>query len=66
MLYYSLYNAPLIEVASSSDELLPSFVDDSMMLAIGDMVEQCHTKLKDMMECPGGGFDWSYTHNSPF
>ena len=21
--------------------------------------------LKDMMERPGGGFDWSYTHNSP-
>ena len=22
--------------------------------------------MKDMMERPGGGFDWSYTHNSPF
>ena len=26
----------------------------------------CHVKLKDMMERPGGGFDWSYMHNSPF
>ena len=46
-------------MAVSSDELSPGFVDDSMMLAIGDTMEQCHMKLKDMMECPGGGFDWS-------
>ena len=37
-----------------------------MMLAIGDTMEQCHVKLKDMMEHPGGGFNWSYLHNSPF
>ena len=62
MLYYSFYNAPLIEVASSSDKLSPGFVNDSMMLAIGDTIEECHLKLKDMMERPGGGFEWSYTH----
>ena len=37
-----------------------------MMLAVGDTIKECHTELKDMMERPGGGFDWSYTHNSPF
>ena len=66
MLYYSFYNAPLIEIASSNDELSPGFVDDTMILAIGDSIGQCHLKLKDMMERPGGGFEWSYTHNSPF
>ena len=66
MLYYSFYNAPLIEVASSEDKLSPGFVDDSMMLAIGNTLTQCHAKLKDMMERPGGGFEWSFTHNSPF
>ena len=67
MLYYSFYNAPLIEVASSAaSELSPGFMDHSMMLAIGDTMEDCHSKLKDMMERPGGGFEWSYTHNSPF
>ena len=66
MLYDSFYNAPLIEVASSNNELSPGFVDDSMMLAMGDTIEECHTKLKDMMEKPGRGFEWSYTHNSPF
>jgi ribonuclease HI len=66
MNYYSFYNAPLIETASSDDELSSGFVDDSMMLAIGDTLELCHAKLKDMMERVGGGFEWSLTHNSPF
>jgi hypothetical protein len=66
MLFYSFYNAPLIETAKSDDELSPGFVDDSMMLATGDSLDICHAKLKDMMERPGGGFEWSLTHNSPF
>ena len=66
MLYYSFYNAPLIETAQSSDELFLGFVDDSIMLAIGEMLEECHTKLKDIMEHPKGGFEWSHTHNSSF
>ena len=66
MLYYSFYNAPLIEIASSNDELSPGFVDDTMILAIGDSIGRCHFKLKDMIERPGGGFKWSYIHNSPF
>jgi hypothetical protein len=66
MSHFGFYNAPLIETASSEDELSPGFVDDSMMLTIGDSLEQCHVKLKDMMERPGGGFEWSLMHNSPF
>ena len=66
MLYYSFYNMPLIKVALLEDELSPGFVDDSMMLAIGNTLMQCHAKLKDMMERPGGGFKWSFMHNSPF
>jgi hypothetical protein len=66
MLYYSFYNALLLETAKDHDELSPSFVDDSMMLAIGNNLAECHEKLKDMMERPGGGFEWSRTHNSPF
>ena len=66
MLLYGFYNAPLIETASSPDELSPGFVDDSMMLAIGDSLAECHLKLKDMMERPNGGLEWSTTHNSPF
>src|ERR1700720_3431907 len=66
MNYYTFYNAPLIETATGVNELSPGFVDDSMMLAIGDTLAQCHIGLKHMMERPGGGFSWSLSHNSPF
>ena len=66
MLDYESYSMPLIKVAKSLDELSPSFIDDSMMLVVGDNFTDCHAKLKDMMERPGGGFDWSNMHNSPY
>ena len=66
MNYYSFYNAPLIETAIGDDELSPGFVDNSMVLAIGNSLAQCHEQLKDMMERPNGGFSWFHTHNSPF
>lgn len=66
MLFYGFYNAPLLETARPPDELSPGFVDDSMMLAVGDTLSIVHSKLKDMMERPRGGFEWSRTHNSPF
>ena len=50
MNYYSFYNAPLIEMAQGDDELSPGFDDDSMVLAIGNTLAECHGKLKDMME----------------
>jgi len=53
MILYAFYNAPLIQVALHRHETSLGFVD-------------AHTIFKDMMECPGGGFDWSTTHNSPF
>ena len=48
--YYVFYNAPLIKTAIGNDELSPGFVDDSMALAIGNTLAECHDKLKDMME----------------
>ena len=36
------------------------------MLAISNMLAQHHTKLKEIMEKPGGNFERSFTHNSPF
>jgi ribonuclease HI len=66
MSHFGFYNALLIETTSSEDEFSPGFVDNSMMLAIGDSLTQCHARLKDMMERPRGGFEWSLTHNSPY
>jgi hypothetical protein len=53
-------------MAQGNDKLSLGFINDFMVLAIGNTLAQCHRKLKDMMEWPGGGFSWSLTHNSPF
>jgi hypothetical protein len=66
MIYYTFYNAPLLDTAKLNDELSPGFINDSMMLTIGDSLASCHKKLKNMMEREGGGFEWLCTHNSPF
>ena len=66
MLLYSFYNAPLIDSTQNSNEASLGFVDDSMFLAVADTIDEAHTILRDMMERPNGGFDWSLTHNSPF
>jgi hypothetical protein len=66
MLFYSLYNAPLIDSTQNSNEVSLGFNDDSMFLAIANTFDEAHTILQDMMECPNGGFNWSLLHNSPF
>ena len=68
MMFYAFYNAGLLELSpnNSPDERQFGFVDDVALLATGSTFEATHQKLKDMMERPGGAFDWSSSHNSPF
>ena len=66
MLYFGFHNAPLIKIASSDDKLSAGCIDNTMMLATRHTLDHCYEKLKDMMEWPGGGFNWSLTHNLPF
>ena len=66
MILYAFYNAPLIQIAAHKHKTSLRFVDDSMFLTVADSLTEAHTMLKDMMECLGGSFDWSTTHNSPF
>jgi len=46
MLFYSFYNAPLLETAKGHDKLSPGFVDDSMMLVVGNNLAECHESSK--------------------
>jgi hypothetical protein len=68
MILYAFYNCPLIEIAKqpSKKELVLGFVDDVGLLAIGHDFTETHHTLREMMERPGGAFEWSWTHNSPF
>lgn len=68
MLFYAFYNASLIEVAIKNliNQLALGFVDDSCFIAFAKTLDECHRILEDMMERAGGGFDWSFEHNSPY
>jgi hypothetical protein len=45
MLFYSFYNAPLIDSTQNSNEVSLGFVDDSMFLAIANTIDEAHTIL---------------------
>ena len=68
MIFYAFYNAGLLELSppGSQDEGQFGFVDDVALLVTGDNFAKTHEKLADMMERPGGAFDWSESHNSQF
>ena len=66
MLLYAFYNADLINIAKGRNKLSMGFVDDCAFVAVADMLNEAHTILRDMMECTGGGLEWSHRHNSLF
>ena len=66
MLAYAYYNADLIDIAKGKNELFAGFIDDCAFVAVADMLDETHCILKNMMERPNGGLDWSTSHNSPF
>jgi len=62
MPWFNLYNADLLNI----DEHIFAFVDDMVLLAIGDDFRDTHRTLLVMMTQPGGALQWSREHNSPF
>jgi len=66
MLLYTFYNAPLIKCTASKNKSSIGFVDDSSYLITARSLHEAHENIKDLMERPNGGFDWSTTHNSPY
>ena len=68
MIYYAFYNAGLLELSppGTKNEEQFGFVDDVALFAAGNNFAETHETLADMMGRPGGAFDWSESHNSPF
>ena len=60
------YNADLIDITKGKWELSTGFVNDCAFVVIADNIDNMHLILKNMMEQPNGGLDWSHSHNSPF
>ena len=66
MLLYIIYDSDLIDIARNKGELTLAFVDDTVFIAIANTFTETHEILIDMLERPGGGFEWSKDHNSHF
>ena len=66
MILYTFYNCLLIGIAKqpSKKELVLGFIDDIGLLAIGHDFTETHHMLREMIERPGGAFEWSWTPSS--
>ncbi|KAG2071124.1 hypothetical protein BDR04DRAFT_1016840, partial [Suillus decipiens] len=57
MILYIIYSTDLVDIVKPYDMAL---------VAIGKDFTNTHRILKDMLEHPGGGFNWLWDHNSRF
>src|ERR1700690_2196549 len=64
---YLLYNACFLEcLRAERGERGALFVDDAYVLVTGADFAETNRKIKDIMERPGGVFDWASDHNCEF
>jgi hypothetical protein len=72
MILYIIYSSDLADIAKphtgceALKELTLAFVDDTAFVAVVKTFQDTHTILADMLERPGGGYNWSRAHNSKF
>ncbi|KAJ1308146.1 hypothetical protein OPQ81_003864 [Rhizoctonia solani] len=67
VIFYLLYNAPLVRIPHpSNNELCIAYIDDITFVTWGRTFEDNHHTLTDMMTRKGGALDWSDSHNSTF
>jgi hypothetical protein len=64
--FYSFYNADLINPSPNPNELKSAFVDDTAFLVAGTTFEENNIALCNMMTRHNGATAWSDTHNSTF
>jgi hypothetical protein len=64
--FYIFYNADLIDIPPSKDEIASAFVDDCIMAARASTVGEANNKVVNMVTRPKGALDWSRSHNSKF
>ena len=64
---YLIYNSDLTSIADVKlGEHLLLFVDDAAIVVTGKNFTETHTKLRNIMTCPAGIFDWATLHNCEF
>ena len=66
MLLYIVYNVDLLELTEGLGEDSLGYIDDAMIMAEGDDLEETVEILTNFMNRDEGGFAWSKAHNSNF
>ena len=66
MLLYIIYNADLLELKENPREDSLGYIDDALVMAKGDDLEETVEILTDFMTREEGGFAWAKAHNSTF
>ncbi|KAF9032904.1 hypothetical protein BJ165DRAFT_1567902 [Panaeolus papilionaceus] len=64
MIIYIIYNADLLEIPNSKDKDTIGYIDDTILITMTKDFTGTTMKLQDMMECRGGGNEWSRTHRT--
>ena len=64
MALYQYYNADILKIPHSPQELAEAYVDDAILTASAKTFEEAHLVLADMMARDRGMVDWSKSHNS--
>jgi hypothetical protein len=66
MALYQFYNADLLGIPMGLDKGAIAYVDNAILLAIGNNFHTMHDKLVDMMTKPTGAINWAEKHNFCF
>ena len=66
MLLYIVYNADLLEITENPGEDSLEYVDDALVMAEGNDLEETVEILTNFMTREDEGFAWSEAHNSKF
>jgi hypothetical protein len=66
MVLYQYYNADLLDIPKDANKSAMAYVDDTILIAIGENFVATHETLTDMMTRTGGAIEWSNDHNSHF
>ena len=66
MIIYLFYNADILDIPRTKNELVVAFVDDTALFVEGPSFDDTHSTLRRMMNRRNGAFEWSAEHNSKF
>jgi hypothetical protein len=55
----------LLNILSNPNQLAIAYVNDMILYASGNMFEETHKTLEDMMKKENGAINWLKDHNSP-